>query len=155
TFDAPQLGGGVSNSITLTFQLTVSDGITNSTSTVNVRVAHVNRPPTADAGPDITIPSGLFPTLIATNGSFDPDGDPLTYSWVQTSGPTVTFFGGNTGSIFFQAPPVGTNGAALTFQVTVSDPFGGVDTDDVTVNVTFVNHPPIISAGTNQTVNEG
>jgi hypothetical protein len=152
-FLTPEVGGG--NSVTLTFQLTVSDGITNGTSTVDVQVSHDNHIPVADAGPDITVPSGLFVTLIATNGSFDPDGDPLSYAWFQTAGPHVTLFGTNSGSAFFQAPNVGPSGATLTFHLTVSDPLGSFDTDDVNVNVTFVNHPPTISAGAPQTVNEG
>ena len=153
TFDSPEVGAG--NSITLTFQLLVSDGITNSTSTVNVQVSHVNHIPVADAGPDLTVPSGLFVTLIATNGSFDPDGDPLSYEWFQTAGPNVTIIGTNSGSAFFQTPNVGAEGATLTFHLTVRDIFGSFDTDDVNVNVTFVNHPPTINAGAAQTVNEG
>lgn len=154
SFEAPQLGGSASNGITLTFQLTVSDGIANSTSTVNVQVTHVNHPPIAEAGPDLFAAPGFFVIITGTN-SFDPDGDPLSYSWVQTSGPTVTLFGANSGSALFQAPNVGPSGADLVFHLTVSDPFGGVSTDDVTISVIFVNHPPIVSAGAPQTVNEG
>jgi hypothetical protein len=153
SFNTPQLSAG--DSITLTFQLTVSDGITNGTSTVDVHVSHINHIPVADAGPDITVPEGLFVTLIATNGSFDPDGDPLSYEWFQTAGPHVTIFGTNSGSAFFQAPNVGPSGATLTFHLTVRDTFGSFDTDDVNVNVTFINQSPIINAGAPQTVNEG
>jgi hypothetical protein len=154
SFEAPGLEAGASNSITLTFQLTVSDGVINSTSTVDVRVTHINHPPIADAEFPQTLPSGFFVPLIGTN-SFDPDGDALAYSWVQTSGPTVTISNADTGSAFFVAPNVSPSGATLTFELTVSDGFGGVDSDDVTINVTYVNHPPTINPGAPQTVNEG
>lgn len=155
SFTAPQVNiGGTNGSTTLTFRLTVSNGETNSSSTVNVIVNNVNRPPIADAERDQTLPPGIFCPLVATN-SFDPDGDRLTYSWVQISGPSVTLTGTNAGTAFFTTPNVGPSGAVLVFQLTVDDGFGGTDTDDVTITVFYVNHPPIANAGTNQTVNEG
>jgi hypothetical protein len=44
-----------------------------------------NSPPVADAGPNQT---GVAAGTITLNGSgsYDPDGDPLTYSWQQISG---------------------------------------------------------------------
>lgn len=155
SFTAPQLDmGGTNGSTTLTFQLAVSNGDATNTSTVDVFVNNVNHSPIADADLDLTVPSGGFVALIGTN-SFDPDGDLLAYAWTQTSGPTVTLNGDNTGSPWFIAPTVGPSGAVLTFELTVSDDFGGVDTDDVTINVNYVNHPPIANAGASQTVNEG
>ena len=154
SFTAPQLNiGGTNGSTTLTFRLTVSNGDTNSTTTVNVTVNNVNHPPVAVAELDQTLPPGLFVPLVGTN-SFDPDGDRLSFSWVQTSGPTVTVNNANTGSAFFVTPNVGPSGAVLVFELTVSDGFGGTATDDVTINVVFVNHPPTANAGAPQTVNE-
>jgi hypothetical protein len=155
SFTAPQLNvGGSNTSITLTFQLTVSDGITNSSSTVDVRVNNVNHAPIADAGPNLTVPSGVTVTLEGTN-SVDIDRDPLSFAWVQTAGPSVELSGANTASPTYVAPVVGPSGAVLTFQLTVSDGFGGTSSDSVTNNVTYVNHPPVADAGTNQTDNEG
>ena len=48
-----------------------------------------NRAPIADAGPDREVLAALTVSLDGS-GSSDVDGDPLTYSWVQTAGPTVT-----------------------------------------------------------------
>ena len=155
SFTAPQLNiGGTNGSTTLTFRLTVNNGDTNSTSTVNVTVNNINHSPIAVAFLDQTLPPGIFVPLVGTN-SFDPDGDRLTYSWVQISGPTVTLDNPNAGSTFFVTPNVGPSGAVLVFQLTVDDGFGGTDTDDVTITVTYVNHPPAADAGTPQTVNEG
>lgn len=155
TFTAPDLTGGDTNTTTtLTFQLTVSNGDSTNTDTVNVIVKNVNHPPVADAEPNITVPADRTVALIGTN-SYDPDGDPLTYSWVQTSGPAVTLNTIDPGSPWFITPDVGPSGATLVFQLTVSDGFGGIATADVTINVTYVNHPPAAFAGTNQTVYEG
>ncbi|MBI5198375.1 MAG: Ig-like domain-containing protein [Nitrospirae bacterium] len=46
----------------------------------------INHPPTADAGPDQTVPTGTT-VFISGNGSTDPDGDPLTYAWRVVSKP--------------------------------------------------------------------
>jgi hypothetical protein len=155
SFTAPRFdSGGTNGSITLTFQLTVSNDKTNSTSTVDVLVKNINHPPVADAELSRSVPAGGFVVLVGTN-SFDIDGDPLTYSWIQTSGPTVTLNNANSGTAFFIAPNVGPSGAVLTFQLTVDDGFGGTATGDVTITVLYVNHPPTANAGTPQTVNEG
>ncbi len=57
---------------------------------VLTRKLHVgSSPPIADAGPDqIGVPAGLI-TLNGSN-SHDPNGEELTFQWVQESGPKVT-----------------------------------------------------------------
>lgn len=156
SFTAPQLNiGGTNGSITLTFKLTVSDGIAQSTGTVNVQVNNVDHAPIADAGPDQTVPAGTTVTLSGTNSS-DIDGDPLTFIWTQVNGPSVTLDGANTDTATFIAPTVGPSGATLFFQLKVSDGFPrGTISNTVAVHVTYVDHPPTVSAGSAQTVNEG
>ena len=90
-----------------------------------------NQAPTADAGADQTVASEASVNLNG-NGSTDPDGDPLDYSWTQTSGPGVTLSGANTATPSFTAP-VGP--ATLTFDLEVCDAEPLCDTDSVTVNV--------------------
>src|SRR6185369_15644127 len=48
-----------------------------------------NAAPVADAGPNQALPGSATVTLNGS-GSYDPDGDPLTYQWAQESGPAVT-----------------------------------------------------------------
>ena len=95
-----------------------------------------NQAPTADAGPDQSVNSG-DPVSLDGTGSSDPDGDPLTYSWSQTSGPSVTLTGANTATPSFTAP---TSPATLTFQLQICDNAATplCDTDTVTIEVKAV-----------------
>jgi hypothetical protein len=60
-------------------QLIVRDGLADSAPDT-VDVTTVNQPPTANAGPDQTVPEDTLVTLNGT-GSTDPDTNPLTYAW--------------------------------------------------------------------------
>jgi PKD repeat protein len=92
-----------------------------------------NNPPLANAGLDKTVNEGTLVTLNG-NGS-DPDGDPITFSWTQVSGPTVTLQNANTPTPTFTAPNVLVD-TVLTFRLTVSD---GLVTSQDTVSVTVRN----------------
>ena len=53
--------------------------------------ATVNHPPIANAGGDRTVPSSSpvgTHVLLYGGGSFDQDGDPLTYAWTEAGNPT-------------------------------------------------------------------
>ena len=125
-----------------------NDGNTNSApDTVDITVP-ANGNEVADAGPDQTVRGGTVVTLDAT-ASTDGDGDPLTYSWTQTAGPSVTLSDPNSASPTFTTP-LGTNVTqTISFSVTVSDGFGRPDVDDVDIFVE-PNSPPVSDAGVDQ-----
>jgi hypothetical protein len=107
-----------------------------------------NVAPTVNAGPDVTTNEGSLVTLYGS--ASDPGvNDHLTYNWTEqgSSGNPVTI--GNTPTVTFTPPDNGTY--TLTLTVTDSDGATGSDSALVTVN----NVPPTVSAGGNQTVNEG
>ena len=87
--------------------------------------------PVADAGADLEVDPGASVTLDGS-GSSDPDGDTLTFAWSQASGASAALSDAGTAAPSFDAPePPG----ALVFRLTVSDPSGLTDSDDVTVTV--------------------
>lgn len=88
--------------------------------------------PLADAGLDITVTSGDTVALDGSN-SKDPDGDPLTYTWVQLEGPTASLDKPQDAKPTFVAPDVMVP-TQLLFQLMVSDGKGS-SKDDVSVLV--------------------
>ncbi len=128
SFTAPS----VTADTTLSFRLTVNDGRGGVASdTVNVLV-DVNSPPVANAGADQTVAPSTTVTLRCS--STDPDGDALTRSWSQVSGPAVSLQGASTATSTFTSPSV-TSATALGFRLTVNDGKGGTSSDDVIVTV--------------------
>ena len=83
----------------------------------------------------------------------DADNDDLTYLWEQTSGETVTLTANDILKPQFMSPSVD-NGFTKTlgFTLTVSDPFGGVSQESLTIIVNPVNHVPSVSAGKDRIV---
>jgi hypothetical protein len=100
-------------------------------------------PPVADAGSDDVVAAGALVTLDGT-GSFDPEAERLGYSWSQTEGPAVVLSAPTSATPSFVAPAVELE-EALTFALTVTDPWGGTDTDTVLVTVTeeAAGSPPL------------
>ena len=145
TFQAPQLTGGASGSEMLTFELTVSDGncatCLSSSASVTITVEQENHAPTAQAGPDQTTNEGGNVTL---NGiaSSDPDGDAISYSWTQVSGPAVALSNPASSSPTFTAPVTDPGGAMLVFALVVGDGQLVSAADEVAVNVLNANDPP-------------
>jgi K319L-like, PKD domain/Bacterial Ig domain/ZU5 domain len=122
---------------TLTFTLTVTDsgGKTRTAEcTVQLQEAGGNQPPTAEAGPAQTVYEAQPVTLDGT-ASTDPDGDTLTYTWEQISGPvSVELSPAGQGMVQFTAPQVDQASMDLVFKLTVADT-GFQQTDTVTVTV--------------------
>ncbi|NDF35007.1 MAG: hypothetical protein EB154_03935 [Nitrosopumilaceae archaeon] len=99
-------------------------------------------------------------TLLVVSMMFtpiDPDDDSLTISWKQVGGEEVELTPSNTvAEPTFKAPEV-ENGKVkiLSFELTVTDPYGEVDTDIVKVNILPRNQPPTADAGPDQSVEKG
>ena len=89
-----------------------------------------NTPPIADAGPD-HLAAGGVPTFLNGSSSSDPDGDKLTFEWVQLRGPTVPVANA-TGAV---AEIVPSAPGEYGFKLTVRDPRGGTGFDEVIVTV--------------------
>ncbi|MFH1136818.1 MAG: choice-of-anchor U domain-containing protein [Pseudomonadota bacterium] len=150
TFTAPNVDY---QGVSLTFELTVTDLCDNTAKdTVIVNVTNVCQAPTANAGPNQTVNEGATVTLDATN-SVVPEGGAV-YGWVQKSGAAVKLSNASSPKPTFTAPQVDQAGAALTFEVTVTDNCGLKSTDKVGVNVSNVCQAPTANAGPDQTVNE-
>lgn len=149
-FTAPDFGA------TLVFRLTISDtagGINIDTVTVTVGDGDANQPPTADAGNDRAVDPGEEVLLDGTD-SFDPDGDPLLFAWVQTYGTPVVLLDAESVSAHFFAPD---GNETFSFELTVDDGGGNVAVDTVIVIVGAPppNRLPMADAGDDQEVDGG
>lgn len=116
---------------TTTVTCTATDDSGNSSMCSFTVTLALNSPPTANAGPDQTRGWGEMVTLNGT-GSSDPNGQPLSYQWVQTGGPPVALSGANTAQPTFTTPTMDTT---LTFRLRVSDSCGATATDTVQIKV--------------------
>ena len=152
TFTAPNVGTGGES---LTFRLTVTDSAgLQDTDTSIVNVSWINIAPTANAGSDQSVDEGDAVTLSGL-ASTDPDDGIVSFAWQQLTGIPVTLSSPSAVQPAFTAPDVGLSGAALTFQLTVTDSGGLRGTDTCIVNVGWVDLPPTADAGPDQTVGVG
>ena len=82
--------------------------------------------------------------------SFDPDGQIISYSWSQESGPSVRFNSSTSPAISFITPRVTDDGSAV-FNLTVSDEEGRVGSNTLEVPIRYLagapklesNNPPV------------
>jgi hypothetical protein len=122
-------------------ELVVSDGLEISDPDLVVLTTQ-NRPPVANAGPDVLDPAGAV-TLSGSN-STDPDGDAITtYTWTQIEGPDVTGGDGVIDGLFVSFTP--TQPGVYTFDLVVSDGDLSSPPDRVIVRVGDVNRRPVLS----------
>ncbi len=115
------------------------------------RVRNGVAPPIADAGPDqIGVPAGT----ITLNGSasYDPNGEKLTYTWIQETGSPAAISGANQAVATFTA----TAGQSYTFRLTVRNESGltaaarthvTTRAEDRVQILFFIANPPTIQIG--------
>jgi len=131
---------------TYRFELSVFDGQDWSpVDEVMVTVLEENQPPVAvilETGP---VDVGEWVSLNG-EGSYDPDGDPLTALWTQVEGPTVMLEGTETLMTGFYPTTEG----VLRFELTVGDGELSSQPAVVEVIVNGLNQVPVADAGENQ-----
>ena len=108
-------------------------------------------PPVADAGGDqIGIPSGLV--RLDGSNSYDPNGERLTYQWVQEQGPSISLSAPTSATTNF----TGAAGQIYVFRLTVRNESGlqasarvrvTTRTEDRVQILFFVSNPPRIRQG--------
>lgn len=113
----------------------------------SVPPAPVNQPPVAVTSSNIFADLGTKVFLNGTS-SYDPDGNPITYSWMQIDGPAVTLADANTATPSFTLP-AGDVPLNLWFRLIVSD--GALESlaaDVLVVGNAIVTSPlPSITSG--------
>jgi hypothetical protein len=138
--------------------LVVSDGISwSEPDYVSVTVASENQAPISDAGDSKTLPP-CEDSEVELNGwgSYDPDGDSLTYVWSLVSAPSgSSATDDNFDDVTKPNPKFNWDVTGnYTFSLEVSDGKTWSATDVVTFTMVDItaNRPPVANAGDNQTV---
>jgi RHS repeat-associated protein len=151
SFTAPNVTG----TTTLNFTLTVTDeDLESASSNVSVIVNQLNNPPVVDPIPNQSVVETETVTL--TVNATDPDGDSLSYQWIQNGTPAVIMTGPTSATMSFPAPAISAT-TDLNFSVTVTDGNGGEVVESVVVTVTEapVNQAPTVSLGSDISTSSG
>ena len=139
---------GVNKNLTLTLP---SSSLAGSTvqKTLAVVSSGANQAPVIDAGPAGRVEAGEQHQLLAT--ATDADGDALTYTWSQLSGPDVLQF---ENEHILRARVQSATPGAYVLLLTVSDGINPAVTDSVSLDIEAagINHPPTVSLGDDKTV---
>jgi len=110
---------------------------------------------TSNAGTDLTAEGGETVNL---DGSGSANSNTsiaiVSYSWTQTTGPTVNLQNSDTATPSFVAPVVSVT-TEIIFELTVTDANGNTDTDNIKVTIAPqpTNQQPLANAGDDQSVN--
>ena len=114
-----------------------------------------NSPLAANAGTNQTVNENSTVILVGAVSDPNPSAK-LTYSWKQIAGPSVTLANNDTANPTFMSPSDLRSDTELKFLLMAKDDRGVASKPAiVTITVRHVNHPPVASAGQDQTVNSG
>lgn len=158
TAKEPTFTADVAADAELVFRLVVRDAFgTSHPKTTSVRVLNTNRVPVAvarvlDDGPT-TVEERSGPITLDASGSTDADGEPLSFEWVQTSGPAITLIDPTSATPSFELPLV-TGDTAISFRLVVRDASSVSAPAFITLTVLNVDLEPVAHAGADQDVNE-
>jgi regulation of enolase protein 1 (concanavalin A-like superfamily) len=92
---------------------------------------NTNNAPVANAGPDQNLTSGITSANLSGSAT-DANGDPITFSWSQISGPTVTIANSSNANTSVTGL---SSGNTYIFRLSASDGRGGIGVDDVQITV--------------------
>src|SRR5262249_22533197 len=115
----------------------------------NFTVLQTNNAPPTIVLANNNLAVGPSKITLDASASTDPQGQPLTFNWVNTGGPAaITLVNSTTATPFF----LGTRPGVYTFQVTVKN---ALSTATANATVTILNVPPGADAASNQTATPG
>jgi len=120
------------------------------TSEVRVTVLQVNLRPVADAGADLSYVEGSSVSLDG-RGSYDPDGDAISYQWMSLDG--IVLFNPTSVRPSFILPQVSVH-TTYRFTLVVSDGTLNSVKDTVRITAINVNKKPVAYAGGDFSLNE-
>jgi hypothetical protein len=143
TFTAPS----VVNSKQIELTCSVSDGTFTVSDSLTVTVENtLSLPIVANAGPDQIVNEEVRINLDGSN-SFDPENQPLSYMWTQTSGESVIIGSASNEKASIMSPSVTNNEIkVLVFELRVYDDNAREAFDTVVITVDPVNAPPTAKA---------
>jgi hypothetical protein len=120
----------------------------SSTSSVTITVNPQNFPPVVSAGSNqtITLPTS---SVTLTGTATDATGTISTYLWTQVSGPNTATI---TSKAAISSTVTGLIAGSYVFQLKATDNLGLAGNATVTITVNPQNLPPLVSAGSNQTI---
>lgn len=115
------------------------------------RVFQISYRPVANAGINKSVSEGAIVQLDGS-GSYDEDGNPITYLWTAPAG--ITLDNNKLQKPSFTAPEVKVN-TNYVFTLVVNDGTDNSDPSNVTINVLQINKRPVANAGPDKSSNEG
>ncbi|MEW5826743.1 MAG: VWA domain-containing protein [Candidatus Bipolaricaulota bacterium] len=151
-FTAPMLTGCEDLEVLVTLTAVDSCGASG-TDSFRLLVVNENHAPTAAAGPDLVVNEGDAVALAGTVG--DPDGDPLSVSWVVNS-PLGAIADPASPRTTFHAPRIDAcDGIDIPVTLSVVDACGAMVCDTVVIRVLNVNKAPTVDLGPDFALTEG